>query len=79
MASDRPDPSEQIPETDLLEQQPPLDPPLTDDEPDSVHRGDAAASAEPVDEADHKNQPMPPSWTAAETPAIIAGEPWRSR
>jgi hypothetical protein len=56
MAFDRIDPSDQIPEADLLEQQAPLDPPLTDDEPGSVDR---AASVEPVDEADRWEQQLP--------------------
>ena len=60
MAEDRIDPSEQIPEADLLEQQVPLDPPpLTDDEHDSVDRVDGAATAEPVDEADLWEQQLP--------------------
>jgi len=56
MALDRIDPSEQIPEADLLEQQVPLDPPLTNDEQDSVDR---AAPVEPVDEADRWEQQLP--------------------
>ena len=56
MAEDRIDPSEQIPEADLLEQQVPLDPPLTDDEQVWVP-GDTPV--EPVDEADRWEQHMP--------------------
>ena len=56
MASDGIDPSEQIPEADLLEQQTPFDPtPLTDAEP-LLHTAPAAA---PVDEADHWEQQQP--------------------
>lgn len=56
---DRIDPSEQIPEADLLEQQAPLDPTLIDDDHGSVDRVGAAASAEPVDEADRWEQQLP--------------------
>jgi hypothetical protein len=55
MALGRIDPSEQIPEADLLEQQVPLDPPLTDDEQGSVDR---AAPVEAVDEADRFEQQL---------------------
>jgi hypothetical protein len=53
VAFERIDPSEQIPEADLLEQQVPLDPPLTEEEQDSVDR---VAAVEPVDEADRWEQ-----------------------
>ena len=56
MASDRIDPSEQIPEADLLEQQVPLDPSLTDDNHDSVDR---MTPVEHVDEADRWEQQLP--------------------
>ena len=59
MASDRIDPSEQIPEADLLDQQAPVDPPLTDDENGSVDRVDRLTPAEPVDEADRLEQRLP--------------------
>ena len=58
MASQRIDPSEQIPEADLLEQQIPLTSPLIDDD-GSVEGHDAAASAEPVDDADRWEQYLP--------------------
>ena len=56
MAADRIDPSEQTPEADLLEQQAPLDPPLTDDERDWDGR---ETVVEPVDEADRLEQQVP--------------------
>ena len=56
MAQDRIDPSEQIPEADLLEQQAPLDPALKDDEPGLLDR---TASVEPADEADRWEQQLP--------------------
>jgi hypothetical protein len=57
VASDRIDPSEQIPEADLLDQQAPLDPsPLTDAEPTPALLAPAAAS---VDEADRWAQQLP--------------------
>ena len=56
MAEYRIDPSEQIPEADLLEQQAPLDAPLTDEEQGSVDR---TALGEPVDEADRWEQQLP--------------------
>ena len=53
MAKDRIDPSEQIPEADLLEQQVPLDPqPLTDAESDL----EIPTSEDTVDEADLMEQ-----------------------
>ena len=55
MAQARIDPSEQIPEADLLEQQVPLDPSLTDDD-GSV---DPMTPVEPVDEADRLEQHLP--------------------
>jgi hypothetical protein len=59
VASERIDPTEQIPEADLLEQQVRLDPQLSDDEYGSVDRVDGAASAEPVDQADRWEQQRP--------------------
>lgn len=56
MAAERIDPSEQIPEADLLEQQTPIDPPLTDDEQVVVP---GETPVEPVDEADRLEQHMP--------------------
>ena len=56
MADDRLDPSDQIPEADLLEQQAPLDPPLTDAEHIWVGQ---EAPLEPVDEADRWEQQTP--------------------
>jgi hypothetical protein len=53
------DPSEQIPEADLLEQQTSVDPPLTDGEYASAGRVDAVTSAELVDEADRWEQQLP--------------------
>lgn len=53
------DPSEQIPEADLLEQQVPLDPSLSDDEHGAAERVHGAASAEPVDHADRWEQQLP--------------------
>jgi hypothetical protein len=60
VAQDRIDPSDQIPEADLLEQQTPLDPPLIEDEQGSVDRTE---HVEPVDEADRWEQqlPVPPA------------------
>jgi hypothetical protein len=60
VAQDRIDPSDQIPEADLLEQQTPLDPPPTEDEQGSVDRTE---HVEPVDEADRWEQqlPVPPA------------------
>jgi len=56
MASDSVDPSEQTPEADLLEQQAPLDPPVTDAEDNwACHE----APLEPVDEADLLEQHVP--------------------
>jgi hypothetical protein len=59
VAQDRIDPSEQIPEADLLEQQAPLDLTLIDDDHGLLDRVDGAASVEPVDEADHWGQQLP--------------------
>jgi hypothetical protein len=62
VAQDRIDPSEQLPEADVAEQQARLDPRLSDDEPGSL---DGAASVEPVepvepvDEADRWEQQLP--------------------
>ena len=56
MAEDRIEPSEHTPEADLLEQQAPLDPPLTDDEQVVVPR---QTPVEPVDEADRWEQQVP--------------------
>ena len=56
MAQARIDPSEQIPEADLLEQQVPLDPPLT--EAEHIWAGHEAP-LEPVDEADRLEQQVP--------------------
>jgi hypothetical protein len=56
VADDRLDPSEQIPDADLLEQQAPLDPPLTDAEPIWVGQ---EAPTEPVDEPDRWDQHVP--------------------
>ncbi len=54
MVEDRIDPSEQIPEADLLEQQASLDPPpLTHEEAASLNPD---APADPVDEADRVEQ-----------------------
>ena len=50
---DRTDPSEQIPEADLLEQHAALDPPLTDPE---THTGESRSTLEPADEADRWEQ-----------------------
>jgi len=67
VAGDRIDPSEQIPEADLLEQHTPLDPgPLTDPDPDPDPRTDVEpgsaipeASGDAVDEADRLEQHAP--------------------
>ncbi len=63
MAADRIDPSEQIPEADLLEQHTPLDPgQLTDPDPRTdVEPGSAIpeASGNAVDEADRLEQHAP--------------------
>jgi hypothetical protein len=56
VAEDRIDPSDQIPEADFLEQQAPLDPPLTDDEQHWVSRDTAI---DPADEADRWEQQLP--------------------
>jgi hypothetical protein len=56
MGEDGVDPSEQTPEADLLEQQAPLDPPLTDAEHNWAGH---EAPLEPVDEADRWEQQMP--------------------
>ena len=56
MAQVRIDPSEQIPEADLLEQQTPLEAPLTGDEQGSVDR---MAPVEHVAEADRWEQQLP--------------------
>jgi hypothetical protein len=55
VADDRLDPSEQIPEADLLEQQVPIEPSLTDDE----RSDDRMAPVEHVDEADRWEQQVP--------------------
>ena len=55
---DRIDPSEQIPEADLLEQQTPLDPSLTDDDHGLIDRADSAAAAVFVDDADRWEQQL---------------------
>ena len=56
MADDRIDPSEQIPEADLLEQQAPLDPPsLTGTEPASA----IPETGDDADEADRFEQHTP--------------------
>jgi len=56
MASDSVDPSEQTPEADLLEQQAPLDPPVTD----AAHNwAGHEAPLQPVDEADRWEQHVP--------------------
>jgi hypothetical protein len=61
------DPSEQIPEADLLEQQAPLDPTLIDDDHGWVDWADRAAAAVSCDEADRWEQRLPvPSETAAQ-------------
>jgi hypothetical protein len=54
---DRIHPSELL-EADLLEQQIPLEPPLSDDGHDFFHRVDGAAASE-VDEADFWEQQLP--------------------
>jgi hypothetical protein len=61
VAEDRIDPSDQIPEADLLEQQAALDPPLTDAEHMQVVVPEAPT--EPVNEADRWEQqtPVPPA------------------
>jgi hypothetical protein len=56
VAEDRTDPSEQIPEADLLGQRAPLDSALIDDEHGSVDR---ATPVEPADEADRWEQQLP--------------------
>ena len=56
MAAVRTDPSEHTPETDLLEQQAPLDPPLTDDQRDWDGR---ETVVEPADEGDRLDQQLP--------------------
>ena len=56
MAHDRIDPSAQIPDADLLEQQTPLDPPLSDAEPIWVGH---EAPPEPGDEPDLWEQQTP--------------------
>jgi hypothetical protein len=56
MPSERIDPADQIPQADLLDQQAPLNPPLSHDQPGSVNH---AASVEPVDEADRCEQQLP--------------------
>ena len=56
MASDSVDPSEQTPEADLLEQQAPLDPPVTAAEDNWAGH---EAPLEPVDEADRWEQHVP--------------------
>ena len=60
MAQHRIDPSEEIPEADLLEQQAPFDLSLTDDEQRPVDR---MAPVQHVDEADRWEQqvPVPPA------------------
>jgi Type III restriction enzyme, res subunit len=74
VASEHIDPCEQSPEADLLQQQIPLNPPLTDNEQGSV---DPAMPVEPVDEADRWEQqlPVPAADTGAdreyETTAVI--------
>ena len=56
MASDSVDPSEQTPEADLLEQQAPLDPEVTD----AAHNwAGHEAPLQPVDEADRLEQHVP--------------------
>jgi hypothetical protein len=57
VAEDRIDPSDQIPEADLLEQQAALDPPLTDAEHMQVVVPEAPT--EPVNEADRWEQQRP--------------------
>jgi hypothetical protein len=56
VAQDRIDPSRQIPEADLLDQQAPFDPRLTEDEP---IRADRETAVEPVDQADRWEQHIP--------------------
>ena len=57
MAHDRIDPSDQIPDADRLEQQAPLDPPLTDAEHMQVVVPEAPT--QPIDEADRWEQQTP--------------------
>ena len=56
MVEDGVDPSEQTPEADLLEQQAPLDPPVTDA---ADNWAGHEAPLEPVDEADLLEQHVP--------------------
>ncbi len=55
MVDDRTDPSEQIPEADLLEQQTPLDA-LTDTAPDWPQRPDGDVELGAIDDADRLEQ-----------------------
>jgi hypothetical protein len=75
MANDRTDPSDQIPEADLLEQQAPLDPqPLTDAETmpltretlgdaDEADRAEQHAGVLGDQEDDYPHQPTVPRWS----------------
>lgn len=60
------DPSEQIPEADLLEQQAALDSPLTDEDDGAVGRADDGAVE--ADEADRWEQQLPVSSADDEYP-----------
>ena len=73
MAQARIDPSEPIPEADLLEQQVPIEPSLTDDEPIQVA---SEAPIEPVDEADRWEQQVPVSTTDCDYPHDLFQAGW---
>ena len=72
MAHDRIDPSDQIPDADLLEQQSPLDPPLTDAE---HMQGVPEAPPQPVDKPD-LCEPQTPVPAADDYPHDLVDAGW---